>query len=124
MGVSVKGTALPAECLDLRYAAVSIGELYRHHSGCRREFKIGLRVRRNRHRVLLIARRHRDGPVRDRGVKSDADLPDSAAIRHQVCVINEQAVKFAESEPTPCGHLEDFALFALKRADGLEAYGE
>src|ERR1700730_7528166 len=111
---------LAPERLDLRHTAVPIGDLHRYRPGHGRDLEIGLRIGRNGHRVPLIARWHRDGAIRDRGIKPDTDLPDRTAIRHQMCVVEQQAVVFAERQPTAGGHLKDSALLALKHPGRIE----
>jgi hypothetical protein len=78
--------------LDLRDAAVAIGQFRRNELSRRREFQVRLRVVGNHAGIIPgITRRHFQNLVRHRGVDADARLADRAAIRHQLGV-DEQPI--------------------------------
>ena len=108
------------EALDLRDAAVAIGQLDRHELSRGRQLQIGLRVGGNRAGVPEIAGRHFQHPVRHRAVDADAHLADRAAVRHQLRVVDQQPVELAKRQPAGCGHVEDLSLLVNQRRLGVE----
>src|ERR1700704_1854369 len=81
---------LAPKTLDLRHAAVAVGQLHRDELGRGRELQIGQRVMGNDAGIPHIARWHFQHPVRHRAVDADADFTDRATIRHQMGVIDQQ----------------------------------
>src|SRR5690349_19599846 len=66
------------ETLDLRNAAVAVGQFDRDRFGLRRELQIRRRVMRNHAGVPGIARRHFQHLVGHRAVDADAHFADRA----------------------------------------------
>src|SRR5256714_15417748 len=112
---------LPPKTLDLGHAAVAIGQFHRDRPRLRRELQIRRRVVRNGAGIPGIARRHFQNLVGYRAVDADAHFADRTAIRHQMRVVDQKPVEFAERQPARRGHVEDLALVADQRGLGVEA---